>query len=230
MSNETAAPITFDDWVIAVFDHPVTEPAWHWNLDAEYLETSPVEDIAFLTRLFEECETVLNPYSDAQVAQGLDYLMGRGNLDYGFELRNTEIPLSDRLHCIESIATLFERCFAVRCFPYLCHSTTRGTSEGYNPLNGICCVWWDVLPLHGLVKHRPEHPDSAILDERIMSVIQRILKLDAVACQESAIFGLADWQIYYPEVQEIIDEFAASHRDLWEQFNPKMRETFFGVL
>ncbi len=230
MSTEIIARTTFDDWVLYTFDHTVTEPVWHCYPCSDYWESSPAEDITFLTRLFEECDTVFSPYSDAQIAQGLDYLMGRGNCDCGFELLNTDVPLSDRLRCIEAMVTLFERCFAVRCSPYLCYSTLRDPTKEYNPLNGRCCIWWDMLPLHGLVEHRPEHPDAAALDNAILAVLSRILKLDSIACQESAVFGLAEWKIYYPEAQEMIYEFAESHRALWEQFRPDLRTTFFGKL
>jgi hypothetical protein len=110
----------FDAWMRCVFDHPVTEPAWHKNEEADpWDHSSPVENIALLTRLFEECDRVLHPYSDAQVAQGLDYLTGRDKLDYLVDLRDTEVPLADRLRCIEAMGDLFQRCFAVRCSPHL---------------------------------------------------------------------------------------------------------------
>jgi hypothetical protein len=27
-------PISLTDWIAHVFDHPVTDPAWHWDIDA----------------------------------------------------------------------------------------------------------------------------------------------------------------------------------------------------
>jgi hypothetical protein len=230
MSTETNAIRTFDAWVRYVFDHPVTEPAWHWSEDADtWQHGSPAEEIAFLTCLFEECDGVLRSYSDAQVAQGVYYVTGRGNLDYLYELRNTDIPFADRLRCIEAMEVLFERLFAARCSPHLSHLRLVGQPdpEGLSPLNGICYMWWDTLPLIGMVYHDPEHPDSEQLDGAVLAVLKRLLKLDAVACQESALFGLADCALYDPKADEIIDEFIETHPHLWKRFKPELRKTIF---
>jgi hypothetical protein len=63
------------------------------------------------------------------------------------------------------------------------------------------------LPLHGLSQNRPDLPEGPVLDETIFSVIKHCLKIDSVACQESAIIGLIEWSPYYAEIGEIAEEF-----------------------
>jgi hypothetical protein len=28
--------LSFEDWITSVFDHPVTDPAWHWDIGRDY--------------------------------------------------------------------------------------------------------------------------------------------------------------------------------------------------
>jgi hypothetical protein len=79
-------PISFDQWITYHFDHPITDPAWYWGLDSDGVigEVSDGNLVAYLTRTFEECDTVLRVFSDAQVDQGLQYLISAGLSDYPF--------------------------------------------------------------------------------------------------------------------------------------------------
>ena len=180
--------ISFDQWIAHVFDHPVSEPAWYFDMTSDYWKGQPADaDIVdYLTRTFEECDTVLRSFSDAQVSQGLNYVLSACLSEYAFTLLETEVPLVDRLRCIDAMATLFERYFAVRCSAHLSHLDVETTPEDVGPLNAICYMWWEVLPMHGLIEHRPEHPDAETLDRAIIAAQRRILKLDSIACQDKA--------------------------------------------
>ena|SRR5579871_6260669 len=119
-------------------------------------------------------------------------------------LQGDAVPVSDRLRCIDAMAVLFKDCFAARCSPHLGHLDEPGA----NPLNDICYMWWDILPLHGLEHHYPQRPDSAAIDRRILSVMAQGLSLNSDACLESSLHGLDHWRPYYgKEVKQIIDNF-----------------------
>jgi hypothetical protein len=124
-------------------------------------------------------------------------------------LHDISVPLGLRLDCIEAMETLFTRYFAVRCTPHWSHldRAETGTPAYVSPLNGVCYLWWDILPLHGLSQHRPDLPDGPVLDEAIFSVIKHCLMIDSVACQESAIIGLMEWSPYYAEIGKIAEDF-----------------------
>jgi hypothetical protein len=63
-------------------------------------------------------------------------------------------------------------------------------------------MWWDIIPFFGA----PDDPSRQKLDEAALSVMQKTLSLDSLACRESALHGLGHWQHCYPErVGEIID-------------------------
>ena len=188
---------TYLDWVRHVFDHPVTNPAWHWDLNADTSEPSPPECVAHLTRLFEEPD-ILSPYSDAQVNQGFWYLVDNSCSSYMFSLVEPGVAWPERQQGIRSIATLFARLFALRCSDHLSHFDEVGAGA----LNSVCYMWWDILPARGR--------DGEPLDAELLAVMKRVLTLDSVACQESALHGLGHWCMYYPEmVVQAIDKFLA---------------------
>ena len=50
------------------------------------------------------------------------------------------------------------------------------------------------------------------LQEAALATVKRILMLDSVACQESALHGLGHWHSLQPDrVESIIDDFLAAH-------------------
>src|SRR5689334_10844513 len=110
--------ISFERWISFVFDHPVTRRPWHWDIHNDPCNGQSADVVALLTRTFEECDTALSSFSDEQVAQGLKFLISPTGSNYAFALREGGVPLSDRLGCIDTMAILFERCFAPRCSPY----------------------------------------------------------------------------------------------------------------
>src|SRR6266511_1005011 len=70
---------TFEGWVEYVFDRPVAAPEWWFGFGGELpADPPPAEAVAFVTRLCEHADALLAPYSNAQVNQGLWYLVGSG--------------------------------------------------------------------------------------------------------------------------------------------------------
>jgi hypothetical protein len=202
----------FSHWLRLVFDHPVTVPKWYWSegTDDEEPDPEPQECVKYLTRLFENPITILEPYSDAQINHGLWYLTDPSCSNHSFALIRPGVALPQRLR---AISTLFEQLYASRCTDHLCHLDEPGAGD----LNTSCYMWWDVFPAYG----QPDDPDHVELDPEILGVMRRTLALDSVACQESALHGLGHWEMYYPGfVQSAIDEFLRLNTAL----RPELRE------
>ena len=143
--DETA----YKSWVRRVFDHPVTDPAWYWDLAADTAEPEPFECVVFLTQLFEKPE-ILSAYTDAQVNQGIRYLVSNGCSEYMFRLIEPEVEWQWRQKGIRVIATLFQQLFAERCTNHLSHLDEAGAGD----LNEMCYMWWDIFPASG----QPDNP------------------------------------------------------------------------
>lgn len=207
--------LTFEDWVQYVFDHPVADPAWHFDVDAAWWDEDAhsAQALAYLTRLFDNGRELLSVYSGAQVNQGLWFLVHNACSNHMFVLDNSDLPWLERQHCIEAFYTLAEQVFVPRCTSHLSHLDEAGVGA----INSICYMWWDILPYYG----SPELPERADMDRVFLGVMEKTLGLDSVACQEGALHGLGHWQLYYPAiVDNIIDDFLMKNINL----RPELRE------
>lgn len=201
--------LTFEQWLRFVFDHPVEDSRleWYWDSEAPWWDGPAAETVDFLTRAFESSTELFQPYSDAQLNQGLWFLASNACSNHMFALVDVNVPWPARQRCVHSMHSLFEQCFAKRCSQHLSHVDEPGA----NPLNLVCYMWWDIIPLGA----QPDNPHQTGLDREILNVMESMLQLDSVACQESALHGLGHWQHYYPQrVTGIIKAFLGQHKEL----------------
>lgn len=199
--------LSYDDWVEHAFSHEVRlhGNAWFFDKDPPWWNPSPAVAVEYFSKLFSTPEQALAYFSDAQIAQGLTYLVNTSASGDSGWLYSRAVPSTDRLRCIESIHTLFARIFDRRCAPVLSHIDEPGAT----PLNGVCYMWWDVFPSVAL----PGDPDRDTLNVATIDVMRRSLDLDSVACQESALHGLGHSARTYPrEVQAAVDRFLTDGR------------------
>jgi hypothetical protein len=217
--------LTFEQWLEHVFDHPVSDVdnAWYWDIDRDWWDEDSADALAFMTRAFEHAADMLQPYSDSQLNQGLWFLASNACSSHMFALMNESLPWSARERCIASIHQLYEQCFARRCSPHLSHVDEPGA----NPLNRVCYMWWDIIPLYG----KPDDPAHKDMDGAVLKVMESTLQLDSIACRESALHGLGHWQHAYPErVGEIIDKFSMTRPDLPEKLRAYMSNAYVGYV
>ena len=199
--------LSFDDWVLHVFDHPVTDPAWHWGPDAPYWRGPPAAIVAHLTRLFEDPLPPLEGFTDAELNKGFWYIASNGLSDYMFALSDASVPLDARLRCVRALSVLYRDLFAPRCSPHLSHLDEPGVGD----LNGVCYMWWDICPIGG----PPADPGHDAINRAALDVMAAALELEAIACQESALHGLGHWHPEYAgETAAIIGRFLATHAAL----------------
>ena len=203
--------VPFEEWVRYIFDHPVTDPAWYWDIDADSVELDPIRLILYTTQLFSRSKETLSSFSDAQVDQGLWLLVGaRSELDV---LLDTTLPLADRVCCIDSIVTLFRDCFAQRCSAHLSHID----EPGVGPLNSVCYMWWEIFPFTG----HPEDDSQKQIDDACIAVMEEMLEIHSIACQESALHGLGHWVLSYNDrCCKIIASFLQKHPEM----RPELRD------
>ncbi len=196
--------LSFDDWVLHVFDHPATGPEWHWKPDAPYWPGPPAAIVAHLTRLFENPLPPLESFTDAELNRGFWYIASNGLSDYMFALSDASVPLDARLRCLRALSVVYRDLFAPRCSPHLSHLDEPGVGD----LNLVCYMWWDICPIGG----PPHDPDHDAVNRVALDVMTDALALDSIACQESALHGLGHW---HPEdageIETIVDRFIAAH-------------------
>ena len=196
--------LSFDDWVLHVFDHPATGPEWHWGPDAPYWPGPPAAIVAHLTRLFEDPLPPLEGFTDAELNKGFWYIASNGCSDYMFALSDPSVPLDARLRCVRALSVVYRELFAARCTPHLSHLDEAGPGA----LNGVCYMWWDICPIGGPI----DDPDHRQINHAALDVMTGALALDSIACQESALHGLGHWRHTHPnEIETIVGRFIAAH-------------------
>ena len=194
---------TFEQWVDGIFDHPVAEPAWFWDLDADTCEEDDETNVEYLARLFKDSDRVLRRFNDAQVGQGLNMIASNSCSNHAYCIVGGHAAWPARQRAIRSIYDVYAKCFASRCVEGLGH-----LNEANNPLNTICYMWWDVFPAWGKNASRSE------ADEYI-GVMERCLSLTHQACLEGALHGLGHWQLIFQErVESIVERFLSERSDL----------------
>jgi len=197
--------ISFKDWVWHIFGHPVTEPAWYWDVDEDCFDSGPADaTVDYLTRLMQNSGQLLKGYPKAWISQGFEYLLGGSN--YSQAIIDETVPLENRLQLVRAMGNLFTDVFAVRCAHHLSHLDQLGQEPV--PLNSTCYMWWEAFPIDGEIRREG-------LDEACLEVMAQTLAIPHCACQESALHGLSHWHLHHPEETErIIDEFLSRKPDL----------------
>ena len=103
---------------------------------------------------------------------------------------DTDLPITDRVACVRAIPTLYRDLLAPRCAPRLGH---LGEQEGR--LEMITYMFWDIAAFGGVEGTR----DGNLLEDAVLETLDDVLRIDHVACQESAIHGLGHRFPRHPE-------------------------------
>jgi hypothetical protein len=190
----------YERWLKHVFDRPVTDPAWYFDIDETEFQADPQTTTQLITTTMLRSGTDLLAYSDGQVNQGLHYIFNNSCSNVVFAILDGNFPFEQKLDAIRSIKVLYKDCFAPRCAPVLSHIDEPGA----NPLNGICYMLWDITPLaYWEKRERKEEAYAAVLD-----VLRFALTSANPACVESALHGLGHKQYLLPrQVEQIVQSF-----------------------
>ena len=190
----------YDEWLQFAFDHKVSEPQWYFEPEAPSFDSTESEDVELIRETFTRAGEDLKQYSDGQVNQGIWFLASLTGSDYMLSIRDSAVPVSEKISAIRSIYDLYCDCFAARCTEVLSHIDEPGGSD----LNPICYMFWDVCPLVYL----EDSADVSDLEDAIFSVLSDTIRIPQRACIEGGLHGLGDIAYRYPaRVQKIIDDF-----------------------
>ena len=203
--------LTYEGWVTWVFDHPITEPPWHFEAEADWWdeERVPETTTSYLTRLFENPEGLLERFTPEQINAGLWFLSNVGCSNHMFALLDQAVPWPAQKRAIEAMAVLYEKLFARVCAEFYGHLGSG--PEKPSPLNSICYMWWEhwpAAPCSG-------PPTNTERETLVLDVLQRTLRIPSIACREAALHGLGHSESSYPtRTRQIIDEFLAAEPNL----------------
>jgi hypothetical protein len=193
------AAVTFDDWLQAVFDHPLGKPEWYWQNDFDEhwgaLELYDALTVDYMTRMFLGPDR-LDRYSLEQIAQGIWFLVGESSPGHSAHaLLKSDLPLQQRIGCVDAMTNFF-RVFVAPKVP-------GPADERKNAFHIACYMWWDIFPSYG-------NPNlgEADLHRACIKTMASILTLPSELCQLSALHGLNHWHLHHAEeVESVVDAF-----------------------
>jgi hypothetical protein len=213
---------TLAEWVRYVFDHPVTEIAWHFETDEPLLHLPPERAAELIADMFERGAELLQPFTDAQLNQGFWFLVSSGSSGYMFCLTDASVPWPVRRRALHAFVQLFRDVMAARCTPSLSHR-----DEPAAALNSACYMWWDLLPLYGSWEEgRPPRP----IDAEALVVLAELLEIPHDAVRESALHGLGHLALFHPEATPVIDAFIERSPDLRPELLAYARQARTGCI
>ena len=191
----------YEEWLTFVFDHePGTD--WEFEIATADFHITEEESVDLMTLTFARSGADLACYSDAQVNEGLYFIVDPGKSDWLFGFESAAVPLTKRTRGIQSIYNLYADCFGRRCTDTLGH-----LSEGGSDLNEICYMFWDICPLIP----PGDNADQNALGEAVVSVLEQTLHLPHRACREAALHGMGHLAYWFSaRVQKAIDEILCS--------------------
>jgi hypothetical protein len=203
--------VTFDEWLKWVFDHPVAakvKDEWWWHLPDEdeggvWLDRPPERALAFATQLFENPLAYLSPYSDAQINQGINFIVYRACSKHFEGLVNPRVDLSLRAKCIHSLENLSREVFAPRCSDEVIHGT--------KPLDNMCYMLWDLIVVDAETTKSVRDPE---IDREILDTLARVLAMRSIACQQSALHGLGHLVRHAALGPNVVQQYLDDHPDL----------------
>jgi hypothetical protein len=187
-----------------------------------------------VTRLFEAPEILLGKYTHGRIGKCLWYLASNTSATYADSLTWPSVPWDARKRGLLSIGTLYERLFAPVCTNYLGHlGGGLESPDPLNAICYMWWDIFPHHGKHGgevpqepaprgedreaqRELRRARSADRAAVEERlvvqrlrsvdnvILYVMARTLRLESEACREGVLHGLGHWHGTYPERTEAI--------------------------
>jgi hypothetical protein len=225
---------TFDEWLKWAFDHPVTElmghDQWWWHVPRDWeggiwLDRPPERALAFVIQLFENPLAYLSCYSDAQIDQGVNFIVSRACSKHFDWLVDRRIDIGLRKRCFRSIEELFRELLAPRCSDDIWIYT--------KPLNHICDMFWDMVVRDANTAERDSDGTYRIVrytdvDAEILDTLAHILAMPSVACQQSALHGLGHLVHEAKLGSNVIQKYLDDYPDLRYNLRQYARIAMFG--
>jgi len=173
---------------------------WYFSDEFEEPEFTWSQLPMLITELYSDTAMLKSVKNHTMLYHGLNYTLNTSCSDFGYICYTEAVEDKFKYSYIDSIYALFEGLFNDLCENKLSHLEVEQRGDNYKPIsiNMLCYMWWDVFPRHGT----PYKSSLKEIDLKILDCLAKILKLESLACKESALHGLGHWAHSYPELVE----------------------------
>ncbi|MFN0016379.1 MAG: hypothetical protein ACKVU2_17700, partial [Saprospiraceae bacterium] len=150
-----------------IFGRPVSDPPWYhfWvpRKEEDVFGEDPLGTFVFIERLCRQAKNDLVPYTDDQVAIGLEYVFCSGMVT-GF--KRADVPIKRREQALIGLFGLFRDVFNPRCTA----AGSADTQEVLPKISAVCQGFWEKTPLSTWVD--PAYLKDEFMLHHIESMIQ----------------------------------------------------------
>jgi len=184
--------IPFDEFVSLIFDRDIPPKAG--RLDASFYDVGVEFDAqkmcAYYVQLFHQPEFLVSRFTRQQLEEGFWAIIGH-TVEWSMAniIDDSNLPLSSRKDCIESMAVLFERLFA------------------NEPLDTSVHMWWDSLcnAWHRGHRNRERGGEDLELQDIFFQTLSKVLAINSWICQGAALHGLG--HLHHPRTKELVNRY-----------------------
>jgi hypothetical protein len=145
---------------------------------------------AYYVQLFNQPEFLVSRFTRQQLEEGFWAIIGH-TVEWSTAniIDDSNLPLSSRKDCIESMAVLFERLFA------------------NEPLDTSVHMWWDSLcnAWHRGHRDRERGGEDLELQDIFFQTLSKVLAIDSWICQGAALHGLG--HLHHPRTKELVNRY-----------------------
>lgn len=173
---------SYQSWIQFLFARDNSGNDWRMSDSVFDVVYPPLDVLQFTEKMFDNFESDLNKYTDAQLSYGLEFILNPSFSDYPFVYANSDCSLSLRCKSLDSFFKLYSKCFQHRCQQSYGHLSEEG-----NALNSLCYMLWDYFPI--LTQYSSKSEEQAII-ESVIDMLSKVISLEHPSCIESALHGL----------------------------------------
>jgi hypothetical protein len=229
--------VTFEEWLKWAFDHPVpakdAKEWWWYHLpDADeggsWLDRPPERALTFATKLFENPLAYLSCYSDAQIGEGIWFIVYRACSKHFEGLMDRNIDLGLRTRCIRSLENVSRDLFAPRCTDDVRRNDT-------NSLDQTCYMLWDLVVRDAeTFEWSPDRPYRTSrdpeIDKEFLDTLALILAMPNIACQQSALHGLGHLVRDAKLGENVVQQYLDTHPNLRDDLRKYAQRALTGAV
>jgi hypothetical protein len=192
---------SFEEFVSFLFDHDIPPASekydpWYFHVAVEF---DAKKICAYYVQLFRRPEFLLSRFTKPQLEEGFWAIQGNPDCSVSRIIEDSDLPLSIRAECIDSMVDLFKRLFATE------------------PLDTSVQMWWDALcyDWHCGNRNRERGGEDLELQDIFFQALAKVLAIDSWICKGAALHGLG--HLHHPETEELIERYIEEHPSLTQE-------------
>lgn len=213
----------FQQQLTYIFERPITQPEWYWEVnESTDLFDTPLAAFEFIETLMSDAKTYLAPYSNDQIAHGLQFIFNNSCSDLSIDFKEAPVTPERKVAALKSLFYVYRDVFEPRCAPLLLANSREPAPQ----LESFCYMLWDVTPLSVWLTSKPEH-----LPQPNPAFMEKMMALDPTqeGYQEKLEAIMQETPSMLPQTPEEQQKFLKSIDQQYKDMDPETRAYYQAI-